>query len=95
MMKINYDTITFIVGLLLIGTALLYAGLMDWLIFWLGFLIWLVCVEYYCEKNQQKTLSERFGDLIKTAPRKAYMIIALFWLLTLILTWHLISMGSR
>ncbi|MEM2445249.1 MAG: hypothetical protein QW734_01150 [Candidatus Bathyarchaeia archaeon] len=91
----TFDTIAFAAGLVLIALALLYAGLQEWLAFWFGFLAWLGAMEWYLDKKTGKTLSERFGELMKKSPKKAYAVIISFWLAILALTWHLIAVGNR
>lgn len=87
-----WDVFWFVVGLALIAYAFLWAGLLGWFIFWVGFCLWLGLVELVLKLKTGETLSSRFGRLLREKPRKAYVILALFWLFTLILTWHLISM---
>jgi len=92
-MKINaWDVLPFVVGFLLLILASAYAGLFWWVVLWFGVACVLGIVELLSVLTTRKTLSEKFWELLRTNPKKAYLILGLFWAAVIALTWHLLSM---
>jgi len=86
------DVLAFVTGFLVLVYTFLWAGLTWWAVFWVGVLLWLGVVELYLEKTTGRTLSERFGELRARKPWKAWVVLGVFWLAIIALTWHLLSM---
>lgn len=85
------DVVMFLTAMAVVGAVLAWLHF-AWLVFWVGFCLWLGLVEFYLELRTGRTLSERFGEALKSRPLPAVAALIALVLFVAALIVHLLAM---
>lgn len=85
------DIVAFLTAMAVVGAALAWLHF-AWFVFWVGFCLWLGLVELYLEKRTGRTLSERFGEALRSRPLPAIAALIALVLFVAVLILHLLAM---